>query len=91
MDTVYHFYVRVTKYIIGTKLPEQYEIHLKLARMVSLVVAAINAMAFYKGFVGTPLYAFDSAYVAANSAHFIVVSLTAKGFKVKTEKENQSS
>jgi hypothetical protein len=52
---------------------------------VSLVVLAINIMAFISKNVSDYLYIFDLTYAVGNSAHFVALSVSDKGVSVKNE------
>ncbi|WMT43732.1 MAG: hypothetical protein RE469_05890 [Cuniculiplasma divulgatum] len=52
---------------------------------MSLVVLAINIMAFISKNVSDYLYIFDLTYAVGNSAHFVALSVSDKGVSVKNE------
>ncbi|EQB64372.1 hypothetical protein SE19_02825 [Acidiplasma aeolicum] len=63
----------------------RYVYHLILVIVVSIVVLAINIMAFRSKNVSDYLYIFDLTYAAGNSAHFVALSISDKGISVKDE------
>jgi hypothetical protein len=52
---------------------------------VSLVVLAINIMAFMSKNVSDYFYIFDLTYAIGNSAHFVALSISDKGISVKDQ------
>jgi hypothetical protein len=63
----------------------RYVYHLILVIVVSIVVLAINIMAFISKNVSDYLYIFDLTYAVGNSAHFVALSVSDKGVSVKNE------
>ncbi|WP_156318760.1 hypothetical protein [Acidiplasma cupricumulans] len=52
---------------------------------MSLVVLAINIMAFISKDVSDYLYIFDLTYAVGNSAHFVALSISDRGISVKDQ------
>ena len=66
----------------------RYHYHLILVIVVSIVVMAINIMAFVSKNVSDYLYIFDLTYIVGNSAHFVALSISDRGVSVKDQTSN---
>ncbi|SIM84374.1 hypothetical protein [Cuniculiplasma divulgatum] len=66
----------------------RYLYHLVLVIVVSIVVLAINIMAFMSKNVSDYLYIFDLTYTVGNSAHFVALSISERCISVKDQTSN---
>ncbi|MHB1440043.1 MAG: hypothetical protein ACYCSO_02965 [Cuniculiplasma sp.] len=53
--------------------------------LISIVILAINVMAFYHGQATEYLYILDMVYVVGNSAHLVALSLSSNGLDISAK------
>lgn len=53
--------------------------------IISLVILAINILAFLKNDVTEYLYVLDMVYVIGNSAHLVALSLSSSGLDISSQ------
>lgn len=66
----------------------KYSHHLLFVVLVSIVTLTVNIFAFYTRNVTNYLYLFGITYAIGNSAHFVVLSISSTGLRIKDEKKS---